>query len=260
MQDIVDGTAVGNLYINRNQIGAIVGSQPFGGEGLSGTGPKAGGPHYVARFRRPKDAAPLGAGAGSASLPIEALSEELGALSPGKWAARHDRISVLRAALRGKAAAAMAAAAALDEGPIDLPGPTGESNRLSLAPKGRVLCLGPSAEAVLDQAVQALRCGNAVLAVAPGATAALAPLIEAGLPVAALDGGVAPEALSSLAIDALAIQGDGSRYRPALAAREGPIIPLITAPIAPAAYAHERAVCIDTTAAGGNASLLAAAG
>ena len=41
---------VGNLYINRNQIGAVVESQPFGGEGLSGTGPKAGGPHYVPRF------------------------------------------------------------------------------------------------------------------------------------------------------------------------------------------------------------------
>ncbi len=41
---------VGNMYVNRNQIGAVVGSQPFGGEGLSGTGPKAGGPHYLYRF------------------------------------------------------------------------------------------------------------------------------------------------------------------------------------------------------------------
>ena len=41
---------VGNLYVNRNQIGAVVGAQPFGGEGLSGTGPKAGGPHYLQRF------------------------------------------------------------------------------------------------------------------------------------------------------------------------------------------------------------------
>jgi RHH-type proline utilization regulon transcriptional repressor/proline dehydrogenase/delta 1-pyrroline-5-carboxylate dehydrogenase len=41
---------VGNLYINRNMIGAVVGVQPFGGEGLSGTGPKAGGPHYLLRF------------------------------------------------------------------------------------------------------------------------------------------------------------------------------------------------------------------
>jgi RHH-type proline utilization regulon transcriptional repressor/proline dehydrogenase/delta 1-pyrroline-5-carboxylate dehydrogenase len=42
--------AVGNLYVNRNIIGAVVGVQPFGGEGLSGTGPKAGGPHYLQRF------------------------------------------------------------------------------------------------------------------------------------------------------------------------------------------------------------------
>ena len=41
---------VGNLYVNRSMIGAIVGSQPFGGEGQSGTGPKAGGPHYLYRF------------------------------------------------------------------------------------------------------------------------------------------------------------------------------------------------------------------
>jgi RHH-type proline utilization regulon transcriptional repressor/proline dehydrogenase/delta 1-pyrroline-5-carboxylate dehydrogenase len=41
---------VGNMYVNRNQVGAVVGVQPFGGEGLSGTGPKAGGPHYLLRF------------------------------------------------------------------------------------------------------------------------------------------------------------------------------------------------------------------
>ena len=41
---------VGNIYVNRDQIGAVVGAQPFGGEGLSGTGPKAGGPNYLTRF------------------------------------------------------------------------------------------------------------------------------------------------------------------------------------------------------------------
>jgi len=41
---------VGNIYVNRNMVGAVVGVQPFGGEGLSGTGPKAGGPHYLYRF------------------------------------------------------------------------------------------------------------------------------------------------------------------------------------------------------------------
>ena len=49
--EVVEARArVGNLYVNRSMIGAIVGSQPFGGEGLSGTGPKAGGPHYLHRF------------------------------------------------------------------------------------------------------------------------------------------------------------------------------------------------------------------
>jgi RHH-type transcriptional regulator, proline utilization regulon repressor / proline dehydrogenase / delta 1-pyrroline-5-carboxylate dehydrogenase len=51
VSDAVEALAqVGNLYINRSMIGAVVGSQPFGGEGLSGTGPKAGGPHYLHRF------------------------------------------------------------------------------------------------------------------------------------------------------------------------------------------------------------------
>jgi RHH-type proline utilization regulon transcriptional repressor/proline dehydrogenase/delta 1-pyrroline-5-carboxylate dehydrogenase len=49
-QALAHAAHVGNVYINRNQIGAVVGVQPFGGEGLSGTGPKAGGPHYLLRF------------------------------------------------------------------------------------------------------------------------------------------------------------------------------------------------------------------
>jgi len=47
---VAEHARVGNLYVNRNQIGAVVGVQPFGGEGLSGTGPKAGGPNYLTRF------------------------------------------------------------------------------------------------------------------------------------------------------------------------------------------------------------------
>jgi RHH-type proline utilization regulon transcriptional repressor/proline dehydrogenase/delta 1-pyrroline-5-carboxylate dehydrogenase len=47
---VIDALQVGNVYVNRNMIGAVVGVQPFGGYGLSGTGPKAGGPHYLPRF------------------------------------------------------------------------------------------------------------------------------------------------------------------------------------------------------------------
>jgi RHH-type proline utilization regulon transcriptional repressor/proline dehydrogenase/delta 1-pyrroline-5-carboxylate dehydrogenase len=50
IEAIIDRLPVGNIYVNRNMIGAVVGVQPFGGHGLSGTGPKAGGPHYLPRF------------------------------------------------------------------------------------------------------------------------------------------------------------------------------------------------------------------
>ena len=50
VETITKRLSIGNCYINRNMIGAVVGTQPFGGTGLSGTGPKAGGPHYLLRF------------------------------------------------------------------------------------------------------------------------------------------------------------------------------------------------------------------
>jgi RHH-type transcriptional regulator, proline utilization regulon repressor / proline dehydrogenase / delta 1-pyrroline-5-carboxylate dehydrogenase len=50
IEAVIDRLQVGNIYVNRNMIGAVVGVQPFGGYGLSGTGPKAGGPHYLTRF------------------------------------------------------------------------------------------------------------------------------------------------------------------------------------------------------------------
>jgi RHH-type transcriptional regulator, proline utilization regulon repressor / proline dehydrogenase / delta 1-pyrroline-5-carboxylate dehydrogenase len=69
---IAERVRVGNIYVNRNQIGAVVGVQPFGGEGLSGTGPKAGGPHYLPRFAtervRTTDITASGGNAGLLSL------------------------------------------------------------------------------------------------------------------------------------------------------------------------------------------------
>ncbi|MGD9913651.1 MAG: bifunctional proline dehydrogenase/L-glutamate gamma-semialdehyde dehydrogenase PutA [Rhizobiaceae bacterium] len=263
VQKFVDGIHAGNIYVNRNQIGAVVGAQPFGGEGMSGTGPKAGGPHYLRRFRKAVEPVATGGEAAANAIGTSVLVDHQPDPALGGWSTRGDRVAILRKHLRGKAGAAIAAAAALDLGPVDLPGPTGEANTLALFPRGRVLCLGPSPDAVLAQAVQALAVGNAVLAVAPGAPLALQALTAKGLPIAALDGTVSRDALGTLAVDVVAYAGNDEQarmLRRSLAARtQGQIVPLVTEVLNPAAYAHERAVCVDTTAAGGNASLLATA-
>jgi RHH-type proline utilization regulon transcriptional repressor/proline dehydrogenase/delta 1-pyrroline-5-carboxylate dehydrogenase len=69
---VVGRLANGNVYVNRNMIGAVVGTQPFGGTGLSGTGPKAGGPHYLSRFATEQTVTTNTAAAGgNASLLVE---------------------------------------------------------------------------------------------------------------------------------------------------------------------------------------------
>ncbi|AXY40983.1 bifunctional proline dehydrogenase/L-glutamate gamma-semialdehyde dehydrogenase PutA [Halomonas sp. JS92-SW72] len=265
VQQIVERLHVGNIYVNRNQIGAIVGSQPFGGEGLSGTGPKAGGPLYVARFRRTAAAEQHEAPTGNA-VSLGDLQSALDALDARNWAARPDRVEVLRRTLSGKRGVirkALAETAALDLTPQTLPGPTGESNRLSFYPKGPVLCLGPTLEIAIAQAAQALGAGCAAVLVAPGAAQAVQPLVDAGAPVVGLDGRLEAETLSQVSgIAAVAAAGasDWTReLRMALAERDGAIVPLETQTIAPERYVVERHLCIDTTAAGGNASLLATA-
>ena len=242
VQHIVDRVRAGNIYVNRNQIGAVVGSQPFGGEGLSGTGPKASGPHYVSRLTA--GAAPAG-GRPSGAVINQALLTAAIADAGRALAARTRRGDGGRFA------------------PLDLPGPTGESNRLSFAPRGVVLCLGPGADAVRKQVAAAREAGNAVVAVADGASAALTA--HATDPcVVVLDGQVGPDALANLAgIAAVACCADRdvlAAMRTALARRPGPILPLIAEPDAPERYVLERHLCVDTTAAGGNASLLAEAG
>ena len=95
VQQIVERIHVGNVYVNRNQIGAIVGSQPFGGEGLSGTGPKAGGPLYVNRFRRTADAERHETPEGK-TVSLGDLQSAIDGLDARNWAVRPNRIEVLR--------------------------------------------------------------------------------------------------------------------------------------------------------------------
>jgi RHH-type proline utilization regulon transcriptional repressor/proline dehydrogenase/delta 1-pyrroline-5-carboxylate dehydrogenase len=210
VQSVVAGVHAGNIYVNRNQIGAVVGSQPFGGEGLSGTGPKAGGPHYLTRFTQ----------------------------SPAPVAGPEDR-----ATPEGETAAALTLSRpAPGDAALVLPGPTGESNRLTSHPRLPMLCLGPSAATALAQA-DAIR--------ALGGQAIEAP----GLDIAALT--------RLQGFSGALWWGDamGARLRvQALAARKGPILPLICDAPDAAHAVLERHICIDTTASGGNAQLLAEAG
>ncbi len=257
VQQLVDGVAVGNIYVNRNQIGAVVGSQPFGGEGLSGTGPKGGGPHYLSRFRTQPAPAPQMVDA--APVDRKTFAKALKALSDMQCHTPEVASGLLRTALRGRARDAMSAAAALDMGPVDLPGPTGEANYLTLHPRGTVLCLGPGSDLALDQAVQALRAGNRVLVVADDSTRSLQALVQTGLPLIVLQGRLPADLLVDADISAVADLSGNPEVRQTLARRDGPILPLINQRICPQAYVHERAICIDTTAAGGNADLLASA-
>ena len=242
VQRIVDRVRAGNIYVNRNQIGAVVGSQPFGGEGLSGTGPKAGGPHYVRRLTAPPA---TGGGAPAGAVVSESLLAAAIADAAGSLGVRPPRMDDVGFA------------------PMDLPGPTGESNRLSFAPRGVVLCLGPGADAVRAQVAAARVAGNAVVAVVAGASAVLTAHADDPL-VVVLDGQVAPETLATIeGIAAVACCADRDvlrSIRGALARRAGPILPLIAEPDASERYVLERHLCVDTTAAGGNASLLAQAG
>ncbi len=265
VQQIVERIHVGNVYVNRNQIGAIVGSQPFGGEGLSGTGPKAGGPLYVTRFRRTAAAERHEAPNGKA-VTLKDLQSALDGLDARNWAARRDRVEVLRKALSGKGGVvrkALTETAAVDMMPQTLPGPTGESNRLVMYPKGPALCLGPTLDIAVAQAVQALGAGSPAVLVARGAVQAVKPLIDAGAPAAGLDGSIEADTLAAVrGIDTVSAAGDSDwtrELRIALAKRDGAVVSLETQTISPERYVVERHLCIDTTAAGGNASLLATA-
>ena len=211
---------VGNIYVNRNQVGAVVGSQPFGGEGLSGTGPKAGGPHYLPRFYEPvRPASPV---IGGEDLSRDAVQTALDQLPAADARPRSSEL---------------------------MPGPTGESNELFTYARGKVLCLGPTVDDAMKQAATVRRQGCEPLICVPGASGDQA-----------LDGFVPREILSALTgMDGVVCWSeieDIRAIRMALAQRDGALIPLITEENFDHQCLVERHVCIDTTAAGGNVSLL----
>jgi len=258
---LVEGIHAGNTYVNRNQIGAVVGSQPFGGEGLSGTGPKAGGPQYVQRLRQPlavQTASASGRVVGLAQVQnaIDALSDK----TLTRWQQTNDRLSQLTQVFGAHASKLQD----LCRDVVLLPGPTGELNQLSTVPRGVVLCLGPDRQAALLQAQTALAQGNGVVLVANDLN-----IPKSDLPLVVVKGQLLATDITLLSgYHAVAANGDHhaangevgyqTQLRQALANKTGPLLPLISESADPQRYTMERHLCIDTTAAGGNASLIAA--
>jgi RHH-type proline utilization regulon transcriptional repressor/proline dehydrogenase/delta 1-pyrroline-5-carboxylate dehydrogenase len=243
---------VGNIYVNRNIVGAVVGVQPFGGEGKSGTGPKAGGPLYLKRLQR--HAAPvLGAHTIHAADQLNANGRSptpaLDSLLAWAKTHGHERFSALAEQYAHHTPLGTT---------LLLPGPTGERNTLSFAPRGLVLCAATSVNAMLNQLAAVLATGNRALV-----PASMATLIPAGTPAAVSERiSVCNDAelgATPLAI-ALIEHGYSAEFRIKLAARSGALVPVVEtvadAPIPLWRLVAERALCVNTTAAGGNASLM----
>ena len=295
----------GNIYINRNMIGAIVGVQPFGGRGLSGTGPKAGGPYYLTRLMKEKatpDACNFNISAkkktimsGNSSEIHEANSLMDKAKSAEKvWRLTelNTRISCVRQLLAKIAhveivddladdlnrTLATARSQLIDiekrmKRPQILPGPTGESNIIYLENRGNIICYADqkvSFDFWVLSIVTALAAGNTVIAVVSDlfyqeALAFKYKFVATGVhkdvfqvaKLCHLETMIEHPALSGVVVDS------GCELKhyisKKLAQRHGAILPVISSEYFDNLIQRlvtEKTISIDTTATGGNTSLM----
>ena len=247
---VVERVEVGNIYVNRNIIGATVGVQPFGGSRLSGTGPKAGGPLYLSRLTaEPAPSALDGVEGGDAAIAgIRAYSD---------WLAINGRPAEAERCIGLMARSPLGARA-------ELKGPVGERNIYTLRRRGRVAAIATSESALLIQIGAILATGNDAVV-----SAALARRALSGLPA-----DLAPrisrveDPFSAPALAFALLEGDRAATTAALrklAGRAGPIVRLQALSSARLAtgedynladLVEECATATNTAAAGGNASLM----
>ncbi|MBQ0956805.1 trifunctional transcriptional regulator/proline dehydrogenase/L-glutamate gamma-semialdehyde dehydrogenase [Serratia symbiotica] len=258
---VTERAQVGNLYVNRNMVGAVVGVQPFGGEGLSGTGPKAGGPLYLYRLlaERPEDAVPRALALQGQQHPLEASAHPLlldAHQALKQWALTEQQSSLLALAQRyGELS--------LSGTVRTLPGPTGERNTYTLLPRERVLCLADNQADALTQLAAVLAVGSRVL----WPEADVQRSLYRRLP-AAVQARIAFSKdwqQDRVSFDAAIYHGDADQLHTLceqMAQRNGAIVSV-------QGFAHgetqlllerlliERSLSVNTAAAGGNASLMA---
>ena len=221
---------VGNCYINRNQIGAIVESQPFGGEGMSGTGPKAGGPNYLVNLTQPETIESQ-----YQPNPLNLLSAEQ---VQSAWQTLRSQFKPLARELL-----------------TQCPSVTGEDNQLFTSARGYWLVAGD--EQAWQQAIASASTGNPTLLLTkkiPDSD------IMKDLPIICLAGDLDPGLLTELAdlagVSVSAHEALCKQIRITLSQREGAIIPLLKSKGHSVYHRKEQHICEDTTASGGNAALL----
>ncbi|MDH0683054.1 trifunctional transcriptional regulator/proline dehydrogenase/L-glutamate gamma-semialdehyde dehydrogenase [Achromobacter animicus] len=244
---------VGNLYINRNMVGAVVGVQPFGGEGLSGTGPKAGGPLYLYRLL--------------AQRPDQALQQPFGV--EGREQVDQRSYSSISTAYESLMQWGRAQGYSYDETPYfctqgaaySLRGPTGESNVYEIHARQAVYCQADNASDLQSQLAAVLRVGATAVW---NASSSVASQLYQALPDKARQSVRLSRDVMNEQFDAALCQGDEPSVRRLvedLAAREGEIVSVtylrpgeIRIPLE--RLVIERSVSTNTAAAGGNASLM----
>jgi len=255
IEEVVDSAAVGNLYVNRNQVGAIVGSQPFGGMGKSGTGPKAGGPNYLRRFARMR------------GVDTHESSDQLvNALLEAELIGKDDvgRLGMLVDFYQQELSSK-----------FSLPGATGEDNSLSFVPRGSALgWLGGEQDFALNpETVVALT----IAALADNKVCLVSELkeltadqelnvlrfadilVEAGADFElCLDTSL--DQLADMAGEGFIVNGVGDKQvARRVAKRCDHIVPILEGEIGDidvVQMVHERSVSINLTASGGNTQLM----
>ncbi|GAA5555720.1 bifunctional protein PutA [Acinetobacter schindleri] len=252
MQTVISKAHVGNLYINRNIVGAVVGVQPFGGEGLSGTGPKAGGPLYIYRLMHQvsekKLAQPYAMNSAQATLENPLLQEfkawvyktfpTMSLTTPAKITTGHS---------------------------FSLQGPTGEENQYMILPRESVLSLATNDADQIQQLLAILSVGSRPAVLADN-TFILKHLQS--IPAKVVKAIKVIKDMESGDFEAVLHHGDASALidlQQRIATRQGPIVGIThlssgNYEIPVERFVIERAISINTAAAGGNASLMTMSG
>jgi RHH-type proline utilization regulon transcriptional repressor/proline dehydrogenase/delta 1-pyrroline-5-carboxylate dehydrogenase len=283
-QKVFSNTIAGNTYINRNMVGAVVGVNPFGGRGLSGTGPKAGGPNYMLRFSG-ADIPETAQRSFKVAINKPDVNHET-IVSNARWALKNwqstsidSRLIILQQVITDRSWLQQIDAVAREKlaNPIELPAPTGEDNRLSVQGRGVVTLIVTREDLFADaekQIASALLCGCSVIVTADDCNKeALQSLqnkyLKAGLPNQLLQlthldslGGLIQQGQVE-AITANSLNADSSNLRQAMAKRSGSIITLIEWPQRDEDYNYhwllwflsERTRTENLVARGGNTKL-----